>query len=60
MKACRGCRYIIHTKEKICPKCGGELSEKFSGMVIILDPEHSEIAKVMGINALGSYAIRVK
>ncbi len=60
MKACKSCRYVIHTKEKICPKCGGELSEKFSGMIIVLDPEHSEVAKLAGITALGSYAIRVK
>lgn len=60
MKACRKCRYIIHTKEKICPKCGGDLSDKFSGMIILMDPEHSEVAKIAELNAVGSYAIRVK
>lgn len=60
MSACKECRYIIHVKEKVCPKCGGELSEKFSGMVIILDPERSEIGKLIGVNAVGSYAVRVK
>jgi DNA-directed RNA polymerase subunit E" len=60
MRACKSCRYIIYTNDKACPKCGGELSEKFSGMTIILDPERSEIAKVVGINAVGSYAIKVK
>ncbi|MFH0737166.1 MAG: transcription elongation factor subunit Spt4 [Candidatus Micrarchaeota archaeon] len=58
--ACKECRYIISVKEKVCPKCQGELSDKFSGMVIILDPERSEIAKVININALGSYAVKVK
>ena len=58
--ACKECRYIIGTKEKVCPKCQGELSDKFSGMVIILDPERSEIAKIINVNALGSYAVRVK
>jgi DNA-directed RNA polymerase subunit E" len=48
------------TKDKICPKCGGELSEKYSGMVIVLDPERSEVAKVIEINVKGRYAIRVK
>ncbi|MEW6721784.1 MAG: transcription elongation factor subunit Spt4 [Candidatus Micrarchaeota archaeon] len=60
MTACKECRYIIHTKEKACPKCGGELSDKYSGMVVILDPERSEIAKLVGINAVGAYAVRVK
>ncbi len=60
MGACKNCRYIIYTNDKTCPKCGGELSEKFSGMVIVLDPERSEIAKVVEVNAVGSYAIKVK
>lgn len=60
MTACKECRYIVHTKEKVCPKCGGELSEKFSGMVIILDPERSEVAKLINVNAIGAYAVRVK
>jgi DNA-directed RNA polymerase subunit E" len=60
MNACRQCHYIVSTKEKACPKCGGELSEKYSGMIIVLEPERSEIAKLVGINAIGSYAVRVK
>lgn len=60
MNACKECRYIVQTKEKVCPKCQGELSEKYSGMVVILDPERSEIAKLIGVNVVGSYAVRVK
>jgi len=60
MKACRNCRYIVQGPEKICPKCEGELSERFSGVIIILDPEHSEVAKIAEINSVGSYAIKVK
>lgn len=60
MKACRNCRYIIYTPDKACPRCSGELSDKFSGMVVVLDPERSEIAKISQITAVGSYAIRVK
>jgi len=60
MSACKECRYIVHTKEKVCPKCGGELSDKYSGVVIILEPERSEVAKLMELNTVGSYAIRVK
>ena len=60
MKACKECRYIVYTNDKICPRCQGELSEKFAGMIIILDPERSEIADVAELTAVGSYAIRVK
>ena len=60
MKACKNCRYIIHGTDKVCPKCGGEMSERFSGMIIVLDPERSEVAKMSEINAVGTYAILVK
>ncbi len=60
MNACKNCRYIVSTKEKVCPKCGGELSDKYSGMIVVLDPERSEVAKIVGLNAVGNYAIRVK
>lgn len=59
MKACKNCRYIA-TMEKICPKCQGELSEKFSGMIVMVDPDRSQIAKLAGINAAGIYAVKVK
>jgi len=59
MRACKTCRYIVYT-EKICPRCKGELSEKFSGMILVLDPEKSEIAKVAELNAIGNYAVKVK
>ncbi len=60
MNACKQCRYIVTTKEKVCPKCQGELSDKYSGMIVVLDPELSEIAKMVGLNSVGNYAIRVR
>jgi DNA-directed RNA polymerase subunit E" len=60
MKACKNCRLIVFAADKVCPKCGGETSEKFSGMIIVIDPENSEIAKSATINAIGTYAVRVK
>ncbi|MBU0591997.1 DNA-directed RNA polymerase subunit E'' [Candidatus Micrarchaeota archaeon] len=60
MRACKQCNYIVVTKDKLCPKCQGELTDKYSGTIIILEPEKSEIAKVVGVNVVGSYAIRVK
>lgn len=60
MFACRSCRYVIHTHEKSCPKCGGDLSDKFSGLLVILNPEKSEVAKLAQINAAGTYAVKVR
>jgi len=60
MKACKNCRMVVYTADKTCPKCGGDLSEKLSGLIIVLEPERSEIAKLAEINAVGTYAIRVK
>jgi DNA-directed RNA polymerase subunit E" len=60
MRACRNCRMILN-EEKTCPKCQGtDLTEKYSGEIIVLDPERSEIAKSALINAPGKYAVRVK
>ena len=60
MKACKNCRMVVYTTEKVCPKCGGELSEKLSGLILVMEPERSQIAKLAEINAVGTYAIRVK
>ena len=58
-KACRNCHMI--TDGNVCPECKcTDLSDDFSGVVIILDPENSEIAKLMNINKKGRYAVRIR
>ena len=58
-KACKRCRYI--TTEPICPVCKSEeLSNRFSGAVIIFDPENSEVAKKLEIKQKGEYALIVQ
>jgi DNA-directed RNA polymerase subunit E" len=58
-KACTVCHFI--TKENICPKCKtSSLSDDFSGMVIVFDPESSAIAKAMNIKEKGRYALKVR
>ena len=58
-KACRKCHLIA--KGSICPRCKEHsMSDDFSGIVIIFDPEGSEIAKMMGIREKGKYALRVR
>ncbi len=59
-KACRNCHMIVE-KGQICPNCKSkDLSDDFSGLVIILDPENSEIAKRLNVSKPGRYALRVR
>jgi len=71
LKACKKCRRILK-KDEIeemvkenpsirCPICKStDLSEDFSGHVIIVDPENSEIAEKLGVTLPGNYALRVR
>jgi len=58
-KACSTCRLI--TTGNICPRCRTPtLSDDFSGLIIVFDPEGSAIAKVMNIGKKGRYALKVR
>ena len=58
-RACRNCHLI--TEGNVCPRCKStDLSDDFSGIVIILDPENSQIAKMMNVDRRGRYALRVR
>lgn len=58
-KACRECHLISHGS--VCPRCKATgLSDDFSGVVIIIDPEASAIARAMEVKEKGRYALRVR
>ena len=58
-RACIRCKYIVNdTKE--CPLCGSETSSKWSGMIVVIDPEESELASQLNINSPGRYALKVR
>jgi len=58
-RACRNCRLI--SERSVCPNCkSSDLSEDFSGLVIILNPADSAIAKIMNIETKGRYAVRIR
>ncbi|MBS7657964.1 MAG: transcription elongation factor subunit Spt4 [Candidatus Bathyarchaeia archaeon] len=58
-KACRNCKLI--SSGPICPNCKStNLSEDWSGLLIIINPEVSEVAKKIGIKTAGKYALRVR
>jgi len=58
-KACRECHLL--STGSTCPKCKtATMSDDYSGLVIIFDPEVSLIAKAMNIKEKGRYASRVR
>ncbi len=58
-KACRNCHFL--TTADICPNCKRTaLSREWVGELIVVDPQHSELAKRMGISKPGRYALRVR
>ncbi len=59
MRACRNCKNL--SEEQICPVCKGtDFSEDFSGLLIILDPEHSILAEKLETNEPGAYALKIR
>jgi DNA-directed RNA polymerase subunit E" len=55
---CRNCRRF--TTEKECSACkSSDLSASWKGLVIINDPNDSEIARDLGIETPGKYALFV-
>jgi DNA-directed RNA polymerase subunit E" len=58
-KACRHCMRILEGTS--CPICGtSDLAEEWSGLVIILDPKRSEIAKKLGVDMPDKFALKVR
>ena len=58
-RACRKCRLIV--VGDVCPVCKeSELTKSWEGHIIIVDPEHSEVAKAIGATVPGRYALKVK
>ncbi|MBI5391650.1 DNA-directed RNA polymerase subunit E'' [Candidatus Woesearchaeota archaeon] len=58
-KVCRKCKIFVKGNE--CPICkGSDVTASWKGRIIIVDAKKSEIAKKLGINVGGEYAIRIK
>ncbi|MFQ5920984.1 MAG: transcription elongation factor subunit Spt4 [Nitrososphaerales archaeon] len=56
--ACRKCRAI--TTGKVCPACkSSDLTPDWSGILLIVQPESSQVAKTLNITKKGKYALRV-
>ncbi len=58
MKACKRCNAI--TDENECPLCGSEVAKEWQGYLIVIEHEHSELARKMGISTNGKFALKVR
>lgn len=58
-KACRNC-HKLSEDVKVCPVCQStDLTTFWSGLVMFVNSEKSEIAQKMGIKTNGKYALRL-
>ena len=56
--ACRECRCV--TVAKVCPACKStDLSPDWNGIVLVVKPLESKIAKTLGITKEGKFALKV-
>lgn len=59
LKVCRDCHKVVEGES--CVSCGStNLTEDWSGYLIIIDPKESEIARRMNIDMPGRYALKVR
>ncbi|MDR0912731.1 MAG: DNA-directed RNA polymerase, subunit E'' [Methanobrevibacter sp.] len=59
LKSCVACKRIFDNKDS-CPICGSKTSENWSGFLVIIDPEKSDISKELNIKLPGEYSLKVR
>ena len=60
-KACIKCKLLVPPDTEVCPNCGSRnFTSDWEGAVIILEPEKSKVAKILGIEKPGMYAIKIR
>ena len=56
--ACRKCKHV--TTGKVCPICrSSDLTPDWDGVVLVVNPIDSIVAKTLGITEKGKYALKV-
>ncbi len=56
--ACRKCKHV--TTGRVCPVCkSSDLTPDWNGIVLIVEPSNSIVAKTLGITEKGKYALKV-
>lgn len=57
-KACTRCHRLM--EEERCAVCNVASSKNWSGFLIVVNPENSQIAEELNISLPGEYALRVR
>ncbi len=58
-KACKKCKIFVEGDK--CPLCqGNQFSTNWRGRIYILDAQKSDLAKIIGLEAKGDYALKVR
>ena len=57
-RACPRCKRV--TLDKVCPVCGTNTSDNWTGLIVVIDPDESDLAKELNINIPGRYALKVR
>ena len=58
LKACTHCSLLSEKAQ--CPECKNPTSLNWSGLLIVTNPEESDVARELGITKAGEYALRVR
>ncbi|MDD1657469.1 MAG: DNA-directed RNA polymerase, subunit E'' [Methanomicrobiales archaeon] len=56
---CRECHRVV--EGEACTVCGSTtLTNDWAGYLVVIDPEHSEMARRLNIKLAGRYALKVR
>lgn len=59
LNACKSCGALAPRNSRVCPVCGStDLTDSWEGIMAIVSPESSEIAKELGIDKPVLIALR--
>jgi len=58
IRACKSCHRL--SEGETCQVCKTSASQYWSGYMAIVDPDNSEIARIMEIKTPGEYALKVR
>lgn len=60
-KACKSCRALLDKDVEVCPVCGSrDFTSEWEGVIIVIDPEKSEIAKTIELRGKGRFVVKTE
>lgn len=52
---------MVEPEVEVCPNCGGKtFTTEWEGVVIVLDAERSEVARILDVKKPGRYALKIR